>query len=161
VVDSTRLTEELGAAHYRARARLVERVITGAMTANGGTIVTGISLGDGFIGLFPTVAQAIEAARRCTIDVPPTGLHLHVGVHQGELIVDGDRIYGPAVNLVARVCALSGPDEILVSGAIREALEGRDDVRLVDRGEHQLKGIAAPQRVFALVSSDEERAHVA
>ncbi len=157
VVDSTRLTEELGAAHYRARARQAERAITGAITAHGGTIVTGISLGDGFIGLFPTVGQAIAAARRCTTDVPPTGLHLHVGVHQGELIVDGDRIYGPAVNLAARVCALSGPDEILVSEPIRAALDdsltGRDDLHVVDRGEHALKGIAAAQRVYAVVAA--------
>jgi class 3 adenylate cyclase/tetratricopeptide (TPR) repeat protein len=152
VVDSTRLTEELGAAHYRSRARQVERAVTGAILANGGTIVTGISLGDGFIGLFPSVAQAIDAAQRCTADVPPLGLHLHIGVHRGELIVDGDRIYGPAVNMAARVCALSGPDEILVSDPIRASLDGRDGVRLVDRGEHQLKGIAAPQRVYALVT---------
>src|SRR5262249_35693741 len=45
IVDSTRLTEELGAAHYRSRARLAERAITGAIVANGGTLVTGISLG--------------------------------------------------------------------------------------------------------------------
>jgi class 3 adenylate cyclase len=161
VVDSTRLTEELGAAHYRARARQAERAITGAILANGGTLVTGISLGDGFIGLFPSVAQAVDAARRCTIDVPPTGLHLHVAVHQGELIVDGDRIYGPAVNMAARVCGLSGPDEILVSEPVRVALDGRDGVRLVDRGEHALKGIAAPQRVYAVVEPDERDAHVA
>ena len=154
VVDSTRLTEELGASHYRARARQAERAITGAIPANGGTIVTGISLGDGFIGLFPTVAQAVDAARRCTTDVPPTGLHLHIGVHQGELIVDGDRIYGPAVNMAARVCGLSGPDEILVSESIRDRdSDGRDDVRLVDRGEHQMKGIAAAQRVYTLVGT--------
>jgi class 3 adenylate cyclase len=163
VVDSTRLTEELGAAHYRARARLAERAITGAITANGGTIVTGISLGDGFIGLFPSVAQAVDAAQRCTTDVPPTGLHLHIGLHQGELIVDGDRIYGPAVNMAARVCALSGPDEILVSSTIQLqlVLDGRDDVHLVDRGEHELKGIAEPQRVFALVAPEDAVASLA
>ncbi len=89
--------------------------------------------------------------------MPPTGLHLHIGVHQGELIVDGDRIYGPAVNLAARVCALSGPDEILVSESIHAAIEAapaaHEDVRLVDRGEHQMKGIAAAQRVYALVGT--------
>jgi class 3 adenylate cyclase len=83
-------------------------------------------------------------------------LHLHVAVHQGELIVDGDRIYGPAVNLAARICGLSGPDEILVSEPIRTALEDRAGVRLVDRGEHQLKGIAAPQRVYAVVTADDD-----
>lgn len=165
VVDSTRLTEELGAAHYRARARQAERAITGAILANGGTLVTGISLGDGFIGLFPSVGQAVDAARRCTTDVPPTGLHLHVAVHQGELIVDGDRIYGPAVNMAARVCGLSGPDEILVSEPVRAALDGAsttgDGVQLVDRGEHVLKGIAAPQRVYAVVSPEERDTEVA
>ena len=161
IVDSTRLTEELGAAHYRSRARLAERAITGAIVANGGTLVTGISLGDGFIGLFNTVPQAIDAARRCTTDVPPTGLHLHVAVHQGELIVDGDRIYGPAVNMAARVCGLSGPDEILVSSTVHDALDGDDGVRLVDRGEHALKGIAVPQRVYAVVEPDESHEHVA
>jgi class 3 adenylate cyclase len=158
VVDSTRLTEELGASHYRARARQAEAAITGAITTNGGTIVTGINLGDGFIGMFPTVAGAIEAARRCTSDVPHTRLHLHVAVHQGEIIVDGDRIYGPAVNMAARVCGLSGPDEILVSEPVRAALEGEHGVRLVDRGEHELKGIAAPQRVYAVVTAEEPAA---
>ena len=104
MVDSTRLTEELGAAHYRARARLAERAITGAITANGGTIVTGISLGDGFIGLFPPSRRRSTPRRRCTADVPATGLRLHVGVHQGELIVDGDRIYGPR-STWRRACA--------------------------------------------------------
>ena len=161
VVDSTRLTEELGAGPYRARARLVERAITGAIVSNGGTVVTGISLGDGFIGLFPTVAQALDAAQRCVGDVEPTGLHLHVAVHQGELIVDGDRIYGGAVNMAARVCALSGPDEILVSAAIHDATDGHDDVRFVDRGEHTFKGIAARQQVYSLVATEERRQVVA
>ena len=161
VVDSTRLTEQLGAAHYRTRARLVERAVTGAIMANGGTIPSGISLGDGFIGLFATVGQAIDAAQRCTAEVGLTGLHLHVAVHQGELIVDGDRIYGDAVNLAARVCGLSGPDEILVSSAIRAALAERPDVTVVDRGEHTLKGITAPQRVYALVAPSDSRHAVA
>ncbi len=166
IVDSTRLTEELGAAHYRARARQAERAITGAITANGGTIVTGISLGDGFIGLFTTATQAVDAARRCTADVPATGLHLHVGVHHGELIVDGDRIYGPGVNLAARICGLSGPDEVLVSEPIRAAIEraalDRDArIHLVDRGEHELKGIARPQHVYAVVGTDDRTAALA
>jgi class 3 adenylate cyclase len=74
-------------------------------------------------------------------------------VHQGELIVDGERIYGGAVNLAARICGLSGPDEILVSTPVRDAVGDDAGVRFVDRGEHELKGIAAAQRVFALVDT--------
>jgi class 3 adenylate cyclase len=155
VVESTRLTEELGAAHYRGRARLVENAVTSAIVAHGGTIVPGISLGDGFIGLFATVGQAIDAARQCVVDVGPTGLHLHLAIHQGELIVDGPRIYGGAVNFAARVCGLSGPDEILVSAAIHAATAGSSRVMFVDRGEHALKGIMGQQRLYALIDAGE------
>ena len=59
--------------------------------------------------------------------------------------------------------SLSGPDEILVSSTIQLqlALDERDDVHLVDRGEHELKGIAAPQRVFALVAAEDALASLA
>jgi class 3 adenylate cyclase/tetratricopeptide (TPR) repeat protein len=151
VVDSTRLTEELGAGPYRGRARLVEQAVTSAITAHGGTVVPGISLGDGFIGLFPAVGQALDAARQCVTRVESTGLHLHLALHQGEVLVDGPRVYGPAVNLAARVCGLSGPDEILVSDVVHAAAAGTAGVLFVDRGEHALKGITAAQRVFALI----------
>ena len=82
-------------------------------------------------------------------------------MHQGELIVDGDRIYGGAVNMAARVCGLSGPDEILVSTPVHDTFADQPDVRFVDRGEHVLKGIAAPQRVFALVDPEERQQVVA
>jgi class 3 adenylate cyclase len=155
VVDSTRLTEELGAVHYRTRARRLENVVTAAIVANGGTIVPGISLGDGFIGLFATVDQAIAAARQCVAALGPTGLHLHLGIHQGELIVDGPRIYGGAVNFAARLCGHSGPDEILVSAAIHAVAEDHPQVRFVDRGEIPMKGIAGNQRLYALVDAPE------
>ena len=68
----------------------------------------------------------------------------------------------------AQICALSGPDEVLVSDPIRTALEAAgsgDDVaarlRLVDRGEHALKGIAVPQHVYAVVGADERTAALA
>jgi len=151
VVDSTRLTEELGATRYRARARLLENAVTGAIVAHGGTIVPGISLGDGFIGLFPTVGQAIDAARQSVVDISPTDLHLHLAIHQGELIVDGPRVYGSAVNMAARFCGLSGPDEILVSAPVHDAARGRPGIAFVDRGEHAMKGIAGTHAAYALI----------
>ena len=152
IVDSTRLTEELGSGHYRLLALQVENAVTSAIMANGGSIVSGISLGDGFIGLFTSVGQAISAARRCAVDVGPTGLHLHMGIHQGEIIVDGPRIYGAAVNLAARVCGLSGPDEVLISAPVYLASSDHVRTEFVDRGEHELKGIARPQRLYGLVN---------
>ena len=158
VVDSTRLTEELGAVAYRRRARRLEELVTSTITAHGGTLVTGISLGDGFIGLFPTVEQAVQAARRCAAEVATTGLHLHLALTRGEILVDGPRIYGGPVNYAARLCALSGPDEILVSDAVRHAARSIDGIAFVDRGTHDMKGFAGPQAVAGLV--DDTREHL-
>ena len=154
VVDSTRLTEELGAVGYRMRARLVEDLVTSAIVANGGTIVTGISLGDGFIGLFNAIDQAVATARHCVRDVGRTGLHLHLALHRGEILLDGDRIYGGPVNYAARICGLSGPDEILVSDELRRGLDDRTAADVVDRGTHVLKGIVGEHTVYALVDAD-------
>jgi class 3 adenylate cyclase/tetratricopeptide (TPR) repeat protein len=153
VVDSTRLCDELGNARYRDLARQLEEVIRTAVVAHGGTIVTGISLGDGLIGLFPSVEQAIAAARACSRDAPSTGLHLHLAVHAGDLIVDGPRIFGGTVNLAARICSISGPDEVLVSEVVRARGADLRDAAFVDRGKHPLKGFAEPQPVFAVVEA--------
>ncbi len=158
VVESTRLTEELGAVGYRRLARQVEELVTSTITAHGGTIVTGISLGDGFIGLFPAVEPAVQAARRCAAGAGTTGLHLHLALHRGEILVDGARIYGGPVNYAARLCALSGPDEILVSDTIRDDAAGIEGVSFLDRGLHDFKGFTGAQPVSALVDDtrDEE-----
>jgi len=151
VVDSTRLTEELGDARYRERARRLEEVVTSTIAAHGGNIVSGINLGDGFIGLFDSAEQAIDAARRCAQDCCSSELHLHLALHTGAILVDGPRIYGSAVNLAARICTLTGPDEILVSEALHGLAGTFAQIAFVDRGVHSLKGIAEPQRLYGLV----------
>src|SRR5262249_39811062 len=147
---------ELGTTRYRQRARRVEDIVTSAFHTHGGTIVSGINLGDGFIGLFPTAERAIAAARRCATSVGSTGLHLHLGIDVGEIVVEGHRIYGGPVNYAARLSALSGPDEILVSLAIHEVARTLPDVAFVDRGQHTLKGFVGRQQLYALVEADRD-----
>jgi DNA-binding SARP family transcriptional activator/class 3 adenylate cyclase len=154
VVDSTRLTEELGDVRYRQRAKTLEEQVNATIVAHEGTVVPGVNLGDGFIGLFASVQRALAASRRCARESDVTGLHLHLGVHSGEILVEGPRIFGGAVNRAARICGLSGPDEILVSETIREQARASGEVAFVDRGEHQLKGIAEPQRLYAVVEAE-------
>jgi class 3 adenylate cyclase len=155
IVDSTRHTERLGATRYRGVAKEVESLVRSAIVTQGGSVVTGINLGDGLLGLFPSPARAIAAARLCAEKVPETGLHLHLAVHRGEAIVDGPRIFGSPVNFAARLCDLTGPDEILVSETVRSAVTGLDGISFVDRGEYQMKGIDGPQHVWAVVVSDD------
>jgi class 3 adenylate cyclase len=85
---------------------------------------------------------------------PAAELHLHIGLHAGEILVDGSRIYGGPVNYAARVCAISGRDEILVSQVVRDRAASMAGVTFVDRGEHVLKGIVGAHHLYAIMDAD-------
>jgi class 3 adenylate cyclase len=72
-----------------------------------------------------------------------------VGIHAGEVEVRGDDVAGMAVHIGARVAALAGPSEVLVSSTVRDIVTGSRH-RFADRGEHQLKGVPGQWRVCAL-----------
>jgi class 3 adenylate cyclase len=148
IVNSTPLTERMGDAAFRDASRRIDDDVRAAIRAAGGTPVTGKVLGDGVMGVFASAAQAIRAAQRCagaSGDLP-----MHIGLHAGDVIREGDNVYGGAVNIASRICALCEPGEILVSGTVRELARTSAGVAFEDRGEHTLKGIADPVRVFAV-----------
>ena len=150
IADSTPLTERLGDAAFREASRALDAQIRGAITAASGTPVDGKLLGDGVMGVFTSAAQAIDAARRCLALSAASELRLHIGLHAGDVIREGGNVYGGAVNIAARICALSAAGEILVSGTVRDLARTSAGVSFEDRGEQALKGIADPVRVFAV-----------
>jgi class 3 adenylate cyclase len=154
VVDSTRLTEQLGDVAYWHRARGLEARLRAVVAQSGGTTLPGVNVGDGLIALFERADRALEAGLGGVAAAEPTQLRLHVGLHHGPVLRRGDTLYGTAVNLAARVCASSGVDEVLVSEPVRRLVGDRLDhaVAFVDRGTHTLKGVEAPQRLFAAVT---------
>lgn len=154
IADSTALTEGMGDAAFRAASRALDGRIREAMRESGGTPVQGKVLGDGVMAVFPSAAQAIDAADSCLRVSRPTSLKLRVGVHAGDVITESDNVYGGAVNIASRICALSAPGEILVSATVRDLARTSSAVSFEDRGEHALKGIADPIRVFAVRSSE-------
>ena len=87
------------------------------------------------------VRQERRTAYRCT---------LHVGVHAGDVIREGDNVYGGAVNIASRISALSAAGEILVSDTVRSLARTSVEYPFDDRGEHALKGIADPVRLYAV-----------
>jgi len=107
-------------------------------------------LGDGVLAVFTSARQAIECALRCDAASQPLGLQLHLGIHAGDVIREGNNVYGGAVNIAARISALSAPGEVLVSETVRSLARTSAGVRFEDRGEHELKGVADPQRLFAV-----------
>jgi class 3 adenylate cyclase len=148
IVDSTPLTERMGDAAFRSLSRTVDERVRAAMREHGGTPVEGKVLGDGVMGVFPSAAQAIAAARDCV----ELGLELpmHIGVHAGDVIREDNNVYGGTVNIASRICGLSAPGEILVSDVVRGMARTSAGVTFEDRGEHALKGVGEPQRVYAV-----------
>ena len=106
--------------------------------------------GDGFVATFTSPSVAIDCADAIVDAVRPLGIEVRVGIHAGEVEVRGDDIAGMAVHIGARVAALAGPGEVLVSSTVREIVTGSRRM-FDDRGEHELKGVPGRWRVHALV----------
>ncbi|MEA2145137.1 MAG: hypothetical protein QOG59_724 [Solirubrobacteraceae bacterium] len=105
--------------------------------------------GDGFVATFISPSVALRCAEAIVDAVAALGIEVRVGVHSGEVEVRGDDIAGMAVHIGARVSALAGPSEVLVSSTVREIVTGSRRV-FEDRGEHDLKGVPGRWRIYAL-----------
>ena len=106
--------------------------------------------GDGIVALFDGPARAVECAASMVTKVRSAGLEIRAGLHTGEVeLVPGD-LHGVAVHLAARVMAMAGPGEVLISSVTRDLLPG-SGLEFESRGRHDLKGIEGAREVFALV----------
>ena len=121
---------------------------------HGGRVVD--APGDNLLAEFPAASRAAECAlaiqramRERNAPLPEAQhMQLRIGLHLGEVLVEGERIYGDGVNVAARLEALAPPGGLACSQALRDELRGRVELALDDAGERQLKNIARPVRVF-------------
>ena len=107
------------------------------------------TIGDGTLALFDGPAHAIECASEAVRDATEPGIALRAGVHAGECELMGDDAGGIAVNVGARIAALAGPGEVMVSSGVKELVAG-SELAFADRGVHELKGVPAEWRVDTL-----------
>lgn len=132
------------------RANLVDP----AIARHNGRIVK--TTGDGLLVEFSSVVDAlrcaVEVQGRMTergVDLPEDRrLQFRVGINLGDVIIDGDDIFGDGVNVAARLENLSDPGGICVSQAVWDLARGRIDVPFEDRGEVTVKNIAQPIRIY-------------
>src|SRR5207245_4708815 len=103
IVDSTALTERLGDAAFRAKARELDSALRAAIRERGGTPVEGKLLGDGVLAVFTSAREAIEAALACGVAGDRAGLPLHLGIHAGDVIREDNNGYGGAVNIASSI----------------------------------------------------------
>lgn len=108
--------------------------------------------GDGFLAIFDGAERGVRCAAAIGLAVRAMGLSTRAGLHTGEIeFVTGD-VRGIAVHAAARVMALAGPGEVLVSGTTHELLEG-SGLAFEDRGLYELKGISGARQIFALAQA--------
>jgi len=105
--------------------------------------------GDGFFAAFDGPGRAIRCAQSITAATARVGLRVRVGLHTGECEVRGDDLDGLSVHIAARVGAIAGPGEVLVSATVKDLVLG-SGIDFDDRGEHELKGVPGAWRLYAV-----------
>ena len=145
IVSSTNLAARIGDSRWLELRSAHDEVVRRSLAAFRGREIA--TTGDGFLATFDGPARAVQCAARVREAVRSLGLEVRAGVHTGEIeLLDGD-IGGIAVHLAARIMALAGPSEILVSGTLTDLVVG-SGIDFVDRGAHELKGVPGSWHVF-------------
>jgi class 3 adenylate cyclase len=98
------------------------------------------AIGDGFLAAFDGPGRAINCAQAIASDAGALGLEVRAGLHTGECELRGDDLAGIAVHIGARVAALAGPGEVLLTSTVRDLVAG-SGIEFTDRGVHELKGV--------------------
>jgi pimeloyl-ACP methyl ester carboxylesterase len=108
--------------------------------------------GDGFLATFDGPARAVRCATSIRDSVAELGLEVRAGVHTGECELDGDKVRGLAVHTGARVAALAGPREVLVSQTVKDLVAG-SGIDFAERGKHELKGVPGEWQLYAVLDA--------
>ena len=146
IVASTERAAELGDARWRELLAAHQEAVRGELARFRGREVK--TLGDGALATFDGPARAIRCGRAIVEAARADGLEVRVGLHTGEVAVDDDDVGGIAVHIAARVGALAGAGEVLVSGTVKDLVAG-SGIAFEDRGTRELKGIPDEWRLFA------------
>lgn len=148
IVGSTQLAAELGDRAWRELLERHHALVRAELAHHRGREVD--TAGDGFLAVFDGPGRAVRSASAAVRSVRTLGIEIRAGVHTGEVEVAGDGVRGIAVHIGARVSALAGSGEVLVSSTVRDLVAG-SGLQFEDRGLHELKGVPEPWRVLAVI----------
>jgi adenylate cyclase len=124
------------------------------ITDYGGRVVK--LMGDGLLAEFPSVVHAV----RCATDIQQEmvkhndnvpddrQLRFRIGINVGDIIIDGEDIYGDGVNIAARLEALANPGGVCIPSVVHDQIAGKLDVSFTDGGAHRVKNLAQPLHVW-------------
>jgi class 3 adenylate cyclase len=149
IVGSTERAARLGDHEWRHLLEEHNEIIRHQLGRFGGREVN--TTGDGVLAVFDAPARAIRCALAIRESLRGADISVRAGLHTGEIEVMTGGVGGIAVHIGARVSALAGADEILVSSTVKDLVTG-SGITFEDRGQHELKGVPETWRVWAVVS---------
>jgi class 3 adenylate cyclase/pimeloyl-ACP methyl ester carboxylesterase len=150
IVDSTRRAAEIGDRDWHALLDAHDAVVRAQLARFRGREVN--TSGDGFLAMFDGPQRAIRCAMSIRDAVQSLGIEVRAGLHTGECEIRGDDIGGIGVHIGARVSALAGPNEVLVSSTLRDLVIG-SGLEFEERGSYELKGVPGDWRLLAVASA--------
>ena len=147
ICESTARAAEMGDRGWRFLLERHDALFRQALARHRGREVK--RTGDGFLATFDGPARAIRCAASVTEAMGSLGLQVRAGLHTGELeVMDGD-LGGLAVHIASRVMGAAGPNEVLVSGTVKDLVVG-SGIDFEDRGERELRGVPGEWRLYAV-----------
>jgi class 3 adenylate cyclase len=147
VVGSTEHAARLGDRRWRELLATHDDLVRAELERFRGRAVK--STGDGVLATFDGPGRAIRCVCAIRDSVRSLGVDVRAGLHTGEIELRADDVAGVAVHIGFRVSALAGAGEILVSSTVKDLVAG-SGINFDDRGEHELKGVPGPWRLFAV-----------
>ena len=149
IVDSTLRAAVLGAARWRDLVGEHNRKASMAIDRHRGRLVK--TTGDGVLAQFDGAEPAVRGAAAIRDAVQGLGLEIRTGVHTGEIQSIAGDVRGIAVHTAARIMAVAGSGEILISATVMDLLDG-SGLTFEDAGSHELKGLHGARQLYRLAS---------
>ncbi len=162
VVGSSRLMGKDEAGTLAALQETRALVIDPKIAANDGRIVK--LMGDGTLAEFASVVDAVQCAIEIqremaerNAEVPQNRrIELRIGINLGDVILEGDDIYGDGVNVAARLETLAEPGGLCISGTMHDAIGNKLPISFEYMGEQEVKNIEKPVRAYRMVGTQRE-----
>ena len=150
IVASTERAAELGDRRWRQLLETHHALVRRELRRHGGRELN--LTGDGFLASFEIPERALRAACAIRDALHGLGLEIRSGLHHGEVELVGKSVGGIGVHIGARVAALAGPGEVLVSSTVRDVATG-SGFEFEERGAHTLKGVPGEWRLYAVTGA--------
>ena len=147
IVGSTERAAALGDQKWKELIAVHNDQIRKELARCGGREIK--TIGDGFLATFDAPGRAICCARALCESARSLGLEIRAGLHTGEVELMENDVAGIAVHIGARVAALAGPGEVLVSSTVKDLVVG-SGIEFVDRGSQVLKGVPGERTLYSV-----------